>query len=95
MKLQDYLVSQIRTIVPVLMGIAIAKVAKLLGLEIDPTNSAALTDNVTALSVVIATGIFYAVARALEARWPVAGLLLGWIKAPHYAAAPPKQEGPP
>jgi hypothetical protein len=77
--LGDYLVSLIRTWVPVLAG-AVISWAVTQGLSITPATKSSL--------IVGLTGIFiagyYALARALELRYKWAGLLLGVRKAPSY-----------
>lgn len=68
--MNDYLISVIRTIVPMIVGALIA-VAADLGFEID---SAAL--EVVLFQVV--SGLYYVVVRLLEQKFPEFGWLLGW-----------------
>ena len=70
MTLNDYLVSLIRTIVPIGVG---ALASSALGLDLDP-----------AAAVVIVTGVYYAIVRAAETRWPSVGVALGWRAKPSY-----------
>ena len=89
MKIQDYLVSVVRTVVPLAFGAGLAKLAKLGGWTLDPDVTATLTDHVTATAVIVCTAGWYAIMRALEAKWPMAGLLLGYIKQPSYEKPKP------
>lgn len=67
-----FIISVIRTITPVIVGLIIASLAKL-GLGVDADASTALTAGLDALFI----AIYYAGARKLEDRWPIFGLLLG------------------
>lgn len=82
MTLSDYLVSIIRTGVPVLVGLVLAKLAAKTGITAD-----------LGLASEVATGLaiggYYAAVRALEARWPFFGVLLGWKAAPEYGWSQP------
>lgn len=77
MTVSDYLVSLIRTAVPVLVGLLIAALAKA-GLKLDEGTLSPLIDG-------LAVGGYYAVIRAAETRWPLAGYLLGWKSQPTYS----------
>ena len=77
MTLSDYLVSVVRTFVPVVVSFAVARLVGL-GIEVD---SAAVEPVVAGLVV----GAYYAVVRAAESRWPIVGVLLGWKAAPKYS----------
>jgi len=72
MTLNDYIVSLLRTIVPGVVG---AAASSALALDIDP-----------AAAVVIVTAVYYAILRAVESRYPVVGVALGWKSSPSYAA---------
>lgn len=79
MSLSDYLVSLIRTLVPMVVGYVIRLTAGA-DIEVDPG----------ALEVVVSglfVGGYYALVRALEARFPVVGVLLGWMAKPKYDKA--------
>lgn len=78
--LHDYLISLIRTMVPVGVGAALAWLAAKAGIVLDGESSAALTTAVVGVTI----GGYYAVVRALEAHWPTAGWLLGKRSAPTY-----------
>lgn len=78
--LHDYLISLIRTVVPVGIGAVLAWLASQLGIVIDSEASAGLV----AAVVAVAIGGYYALVRALEQRWPFFGVLLGKPAAPAY-----------
>ena len=79
--MSDFVISLIRTWVPVGVGLGVAYLVNL-GVEIDEGTQLALSGGI----VGVATAVYYAVARFLENRWPVAGYLLGVAKAPAYTA---------
>jgi uncharacterized membrane protein (DUF441 family) len=81
--MNDTLVSLIRTWTPVVVGAVIAFFANR-GFDID------INQNVV---VAGAIAVYYALARALEKRWPVFGVLLGVPKEPAYRGTPPVQPG--
>jgi hypothetical protein len=70
----DFLVSLIRTWVPVAIGYLVT-----VGLL--PTD---LSDQATAALTAVITAVYYGLARLLEKRWPVFGWLLGVPKEPSY-----------
>lgn len=80
MTLRDYFASVIRTLVPVALGVVLTKIgitdATVQGIPLDVVVS------------VVAVGGYYAGVRALEKRWPLVGVLLGWAAAPIYLKAP-------
>jgi hypothetical protein len=78
--LHDYLISLIRTVVPVGIGAVLAWLASRLGVVIDGEASAGLV----AAVVAVAIAGYYALVRALETRWPFFGVLLGKPAAPVY-----------
>jgi len=78
--LHDYLISVIRTAVPAGVGAVLVWAASALGVVIDSESSTALT----AVVVAVAVAGYYAIVRALETRWPMAGRLLGRKSAPTY-----------
>lgn len=78
----NYVISLIRTIVPTAVGAVAAYLVTRFGITID---SASL--ELALVSVL--TGAYYAAARALEARYPWAGFLLGYKAPPTYAPNEP------
>ncbi|MDM4722741.1 hypothetical protein QTQ03_25245 [Micromonospora sp. WMMA1363] len=82
--LHDYLISLIRTAVPVAVGAVLAWLASRAGIVLDEGSSTALTAGVVAAAV----AVYYALVRALESLWPWFGLLLGRRSAPVYAVPP-------
>lgn len=83
--MHDYLISLVRTTVPAGVAAVLAYLAARWGIGLDADASVQLTAGVTAL----ATAVYYAVARALEQRWPAVGkLLLGSAKQPLYGRLP-------
>lgn len=78
--MSDLIVSWIRTAVPVAVGAVLTWLASRFGVVVDEQSSAGLTVGLVALF----TGLYYAVARALEHRWPVLGVLLGAPRQPTY-----------
>lgn len=79
MTLSDYLVSLVRTFVPVLVGLGLTKLATVTGISVSGE-----TANLLLTGLVISG--YYAAVRALEAKWHWFGVLLGWKVAPSYAA---------
>lgn len=77
--MSDYVVSLIRTWVPVGIGAAIAWLATL-GLSIDSGTQTGLVAGLT--GIIIAA--YYALVRALEKKWPAFGVLLGRKVQPAY-----------
>lgn len=77
--MSQYIVSVIRTWVPVIVGYFIGWLLSL-GIDVGGEAEAALT---LALGA-IATSIYYALARWLETKFPSAGILLGYIRQPVY-----------
>jgi hypothetical protein len=74
--MSDAIVSLIRTIVPVIVGLVLAGLIKL-GIEVDETALATVFDG-------LLIGLYYALARWLESKWPSLGWLLGAPKQPTY-----------
>ena len=82
--MSDYLISLIRTAVPIAVGTALAWLSQTLGIVLDDDSSAQAATVVTALVI----AVYYAVVRKLEQRWPAVGrwlLGLGATKTPVYA----------
>lgn len=78
--MSDYIVSLIRTWTPVGVGLALTWLAREANIVLDEDTSAMAS----AVAVALVSGAWYAVARALEARVPALGVLLGAAKAPAY-----------
>lgn len=76
--MSDFIVSFIRTNVPVLVGLLAALAAKE-GVNVD-------SDLLTAALSGMCIAVYYGVARKLEERNPQFGILLGVRKAPEYTA---------
>ncbi|MGE0138671.1 MAG: hypothetical protein AB7R77_12690 [Ilumatobacteraceae bacterium] len=76
--MNDYIVSVIRTLAAAAAGFGVTQLARL-GIEIDG-------GTLNGLATAIGIGVYYAVARLIEKRWPKAGVLLGVPKAPTYPA---------
>lgn len=73
----DIAISIIRTVVPALVGALVFALANL-GIEVD-------AEGWTALLTSLFIGIYYAIARQLEGRFPQLGWLLGYPKQPTYS----------
>jgi len=81
--MSDYILSLIRTWVPIGIGSVLGWLATH-GLGLDPETQAGLIAVLTAVAI----GLYYAVVRKLEERWPKVGqflLGLGAAKTPVYA----------
>jgi hypothetical protein len=84
--LGDVLVSLVRTIVPAIVGTLLAWLASR-GLDLTAYSNA-----VNAALVPLFIALYYALARLLERKWPVFGLLLGARRQPSYV--PPVDNRP-
>lgn len=83
----DKLISWLRTMIPVWIGVGTAWLAAKTGIVLDPETAAGLG----AFTAGVVTTVYYTAARWLEAKWPWVGWLLGSTKQPTYpAASPPK-----
>ena len=71
--LSQYVVSLIRTGVPLAVGWVLVQLADHFGIGIDDSTSQGLT---TALVAILA-GLYYALARLVERKWPALTWLLG------------------
>jgi hypothetical protein len=83
--MSDYLISLIRTWVPVGIGAALTWLATRLGIVLDEDTSA----QAAVVATVLVVAVYYAVVRKLEQRWPAIGrvlLGLGAAKTPTYTA---------
>lgn len=79
--MNDNIVAQIRTTVPVIVGAVLAWLAKEHGVIVDESAGVGLTTGLVALL----TSIYYAAARFLENKVPSLGWLLGNPKTPTYS----------
>jgi uncharacterized membrane protein (DUF441 family) len=84
--MQDYLLSLIRTVVPVGVGAFVAWLASL-GVDAGATANTGLVIGVTGLVI----GAYYALVRAIEPKLPafLRALLIGAARTPTYAPAAP------
>ena len=73
----DLVVSLIRTFVPIAVGGALSALATIGVAGVDSAEAVAV---VTSLTI----GAYYAIVRGVEAKYPVAGVLLGHKTAPAY-----------
>lgn len=80
MKLNDYIIGHIRTLVPVAVGAAATWLASRYNIVIDDDTTASVIAAVTSL----ATAVYYIIVRAVAVWIPAAGVLLGVNKAPDY-----------
>jgi hypothetical protein len=78
--MSNYVISHIRTVVPIVVGALISWLTTL-GIDIDPETQMGLILGMTGLF----QAAWYAVIRALAQRWPWFGVFLGVNKAPEYA----------
>lgn len=77
--MNDFVVSLIRTFVPIAVGAALSLLATLDITGVD-------TDQAVAVVTSLTIGVYYALARFLERKFPKAGVLLGHKTAPSYEA---------
>jgi len=90
--MNGFVVSWIRTAVPVAVGAVLTWLASVTGIALSPESSAGLT--ATVMAGVIA--VYYGLVRLAESRWPGVGLLLGAARQPSYGPAvrrPVKHDG--
>jgi hypothetical protein len=87
--MSQYIISVIRTWVPIIVGAVLAKLIVLTGVVISEDASANLKNTLT----LIVIGLYYAVARWLEQRYPRVGILLGYIKQPIYVTPTKRVSG--
>lgn len=80
----DYLVSLIRTATPAAVAVALTWLAVRAGIVLDEDTSAQVSALVTGWLL----AVYYGVVRALEARYPAVGWLLGQPSAPTYRNPP-------
>lgn len=80
--LNNYVISLIRTVSPILVGTLLAWAASSLHVVIGPSSQAGLV----ALCVAVLSAAYYALVRLLERKWPSLGVLLGVPAKPVYPA---------
>jgi hypothetical protein len=80
MNISDFVTSWIRTAVPAAVGFAITWLAGALNVVVDGNTA----NGVIGFCVLVVTGVYYLLVRALEARVPAFGVLLGVPKQPAY-----------
>lgn len=81
--IRDFVLSVIRTYVPLLVGGGLTWVGNALGVEITQE----MTAGTAGMLVLVISGLYYLVARGLESRWPWLSILLATppkTAAPHY-----------
>lgn len=78
--LTPYVISRIRTFVPIAVGAALVWVNTRYGIAVDEVTSASMATVVTGL----VAGVYYDIVRRLEKRWPRWGWLLGYPSQPSY-----------
>jgi len=77
--MSQYLVSVIRTWVPIIVGWLVSQLL-IIGVVIDDDTSKLLESAISAVTI----ALYYAAARWLETKFPNAGVLLGYIRQPVY-----------
>lgn len=80
--LSNYVISGIRTYVPILIGLGLTWLASTLKIVIDPSSQAGLV----ALCTTVLTAGYWLIARLLERWQPKLGFLLGVPQQPVYTA---------
>lgn len=82
--MSDFVIAQIRTYVPMLVGFLVTWLvaANILDPDTSVTFQAGLVSALTALL----SGLYYFLVRLLAEKWPGVGILLGVNKAPEYEA---------
>lgn len=78
--MNDYIAGVIRTWVPIAVGTAATWLSLRLGFIIDEQSQAGLVASLTATTI----GLYYAIIRKLEAKFPQIGWLLGLARTPTY-----------
>lgn len=78
--ISNFVISNIRTYVPIGVGLLLTWLASSLHVVIDPSSQAGLV----ALCVGVLSGLYYTLARLIERKFPQAGVLLGVAAKPTY-----------
>ena len=81
--MNPFVISQIRTYVPIAIGALLTWLATTLKIVIDPTSQAGLV----ALTVGVLSSGYYGLVHLLEQKWPKIGVLLGAAKVPVYVTS--------
>lgn len=84
--LRDFILSVIRTYIPLFVGAGLTWV----GVQLDVPITDDMTASTSATVVLVVSGLYYLAARALESRWPFLSFLLATpptTAVPHYANA--------
>lgn len=84
--MNNYVISLIRTWVPIGVGLLLTWLASSLHVVIDPSSQAGLV----ALCVAVLSAAYYALVRLLEKQFPWLGVLLGAVPKPTYVKATPQ-----
>lgn len=79
--LSNYVISVIRTVVPLAVGWVVARLV-MAGVDVS-------SESLEMALVSVLSGAWYALARALELKFPWAGVLLGYKTAPTYTQSSP------
>lgn len=83
--LSNVIVANIRTVVPIIVGVVLTWVAAKLGIVVDEDTRM----TAAAFAVLIVTGVWYGVVHWVEQKWPSAGWLFGKAAPPYYNELPP------
>jgi uncharacterized membrane protein (DUF441 family) len=78
-KMSDFITSQIRTYVPIVVGALVAWLATL-GLNLDASTQTGLVVALTGVT----QALYYLIIRLIEKKYPKVGVLLGSAKSPEY-----------
>lgn len=92
--LSNFVTANIRTLVPIAVGVALTWVAARIGIVVD--DNTRMTAG--ALAVAIVTAVWYGVVHWVEQHWPAAGWLFGKAALPYYkepTALPVEVPAPP
>jgi hypothetical protein len=79
----NFVISSIRTGVPIIVGAVVAFLAKKADIIIEDDTSQAAVIALTGAAI----AIYYGLVHAIEQRWPKVGVLLGKADLPHYPTA--------
>lgn len=89
-KMNNYVASLIRTWVPAGIGVLIAWLSAKIGFVIDESSQVGLTAAVTGFAI----GLYYAIVRWFELKFPQIGWFLGLAKSPGYSTQDPPAGSP-
>ncbi len=89
--MSNYIISQIRTYVPIIVGALLTLLATKYNIVVD--------DGIGSAGVAFLTGllsaVYYGIIHALEQKWPQIGVLLGKASLPYYDGSTPDAAGIP